>query len=193
MQRDVVVVSDPHIIKVGIEDTRLKILALMKFNDLTVAQIAQVLGKDESTVYRHIEKLLQAGYVEVAGERATHHIPERLYRRTAKVFILSPDEMPGKEGEDVMKEWRREQLRSVIGIIGQIGYEVPDPGEVEERLVRLFTEIDTRSLAEFRKASDPALADNFRFWRARMVLLMLMMRDDPSLAKKVAEALKGIN
>jgi DNA-binding transcriptional ArsR family regulator len=55
MSKDVVVVTDPKIIKVGIEDTRRKILALLRFNDLAVSQIAQVIGKDESTVYRHVE------------------------------------------------------------------------------------------------------------------------------------------
>jgi len=193
MARDVVIVTDPKVIRVGIEDTRLKILSLLKFNDLTVAQIAEVIGKDESTVYRHIEKLVHACYVEIAGERTIHHIPERIYKRTAKVFILSPDELPDAEGRDILKERRRDQLRAALRIVSQIGHKIEDKKSTEESLLKLFSEIDAMAVSDFKNVNDAALADPATFWRTRIILILLMMRDDAALAKRMDEALDGID
>jgi DNA-binding transcriptional ArsR family regulator len=192
MVRDVVVVSDPKILKVGIEETRLKILALLKFNDLAVSQIAQVLGKDESTIYRHIEKLRLAGYIQVAGERTVHHIPERIYRRTAQVFILSPDELPDEEGRDILKERRRNQLHAALGVIEKMGHKMKDKGSTEDLLLKIFTDAEAKAARDFKGVNDAALADMHVFWRTRILLLLISMRDDPEMAKRVEEALKGI-
>ncbi|MFH0816151.1 MAG: winged helix-turn-helix domain-containing protein [Methanobacteriota archaeon] len=193
MSKDVVVVTDPKIIKVGIEDTRRKILALLRFNDLAVSQIAEVIGKDESTVYRHVEKLKSAGYIHVTGERTVHHIPERIYGRTAKVFILSPDEMKSADATKMLEKERREQVAAAVRIVAKGGYHAEDDELAVDGLADAFNELDQRTFKLFRDVDDVALADQGKIVRARMLVLLLALDEDAKLAAKFSKAIHGFS
>ena len=193
MSRDVVVVTDPKVIKVGIEDTRRNILALLRFNDLAVSQIADVIGKDESTVYRHVEKLKAAGYIHATGERTVHHIPEKIYGRTAKVFLLSPDDFGKAEASKVLDKERRAQVEAAVGILSKAGYKPSDAEQAVDRLTEAFTEMDLRTFKIFSDVDDEALADQGKIVRARLLAMLLLLKSDAALAKKFAKALDGFS
>jgi len=191
MSKDVVVVTDPKIIKVGIEDTRRKILALLRFNDLAVSQIADVIGKDESTVYRHVEKLKTAGYIQTTGERTVHHIPERIYGRTARVFILSPDDFGKADASRILDKERMDQVAAAVRIVSKAGYKTGDQEKSAELLTEAFTEMDLRTFKIFSDVDDEALADQGKIVRARLLVMLLLLRGDAKLEKKFDKALDG--
>jgi DNA-binding transcriptional ArsR family regulator len=193
VSRDVVVVTDPKVIKVGIEDTRRKILALLRFNDLTVSQIAEVIGKDESTVYRHVEKLKSAGYIRAAGERTVHHIPEKIYGRTAKVFLLSPDDFGKAEASRILEKERRSQVEAAVRILSKAGYEPDDAAAAVDGLTEAFTEMDLRTFKIFSDVDDEALADQGKIIRARLLAMLLLIKSDEKLGKKFAKAIDGFS
>jgi DNA-binding transcriptional ArsR family regulator len=193
MSKDVVVVTDPKIIKVGIEDTRRKILALLRFNDLAVSQRAQVIGKDESTVYRHVEKLKDAGYITATGERTVHHIPERTYGRTARVFILSPDDFGKADASRILEKERKEQVAAAVRIVSKAGYRPKDADASVGLLTEAFTELDLRTFKIFSDVDDEALADQGKIVRARLLTMLLLLKQDAKLAKKISKALKGFD
>jgi DNA-binding transcriptional ArsR family regulator len=191
MSRDVVVVSDPKIIKIGIEDTRRKILALLRFNDLAVSQIAEVIGRDESTAYRHVEKLKAAGYIRATGQRTVHHIPERIYGRTAKVFLLSPDDFGRAEASKVLDKERRSQVEAAVRILSKAGYAHQEAERAVEQLSDAFHATDLLTFKMFKEVDDEALADQGKIVRARLLALLLIIRDDEKLAAMFSRALAG--
>lgn len=111
--KNIEIVTDPKSIKVGIEETRRKILAFLRLKPMTVSELAQAIGKDQSTIYRHIEKLADFHYIKVSGERKTHHIPEKVYARTANTFLLSPDKNVLSQEVPLLKKFREEKAENL--------------------------------------------------------------------------------
>ena len=120
MVTEIEIVTDPKKIKVGIEDSRRNILSLLKIKPMTVAEIAEAMSKDQSTIYRHIEKLLDHSYVEVSGERRTHHIPEKIYSRTASTFLLCPDKTLEGEEIEIMRKMTQKSASSLARSLSEL-------------------------------------------------------------------------
>jgi DNA-binding transcriptional ArsR family regulator len=72
-KKDVMVLTDPDVVKIATEATRRQILSLLRVNDLSISQIAQILGKDQSTVYRHIKKLEKYGLIKIVGKNRLYN------------------------------------------------------------------------------------------------------------------------
>ena len=139
MVDDIRILDDPEIIKIAIDKTRRKILELLRLNDLTVAQMASILGKDQSTIYRHVEKLVKADIIQQSGERKEHHIPEKVYSRTAKLFFLAPD-IGALSKEDVIVKHREKMYEKTAILLEKMGYSGSEATEAASKA--LYTEIE---------------------------------------------------
>jgi len=140
MRKDVEIIRDPKAIKIGVEDTRGKILSLLRVDDMTISQIAEALSKDQSTIYRHIKKLEEAGFIEVSGERKEHHIPEKLYGRTASLFLLSPRTMEAGGSKDLELSWEKTHAKKIVEIMNKMGYD----NDADEELIKDLSELFAR-------------------------------------------------
>lgn len=80
-------ISDPQAFKLLADETRRKILALLRAKEMTVSKIAELLEVTPQTVYHHIRKLEDGGLVEsTREERISTNLLEKYYRATAEVF-----------------------------------------------------------------------------------------------------------
>ena len=86
VMKSVKVFKDPGAFKILADETRRKIIYLLRVKERTVSQIAEELGKTPQVIYHHIRKLLDAGMVEVAKEVRIDHFIETYYQATAEVF-----------------------------------------------------------------------------------------------------------
>src|SRR5438034_896562 len=68
------------------DDTRRRVVYLLRAKEMTVGQIHHELQLTPQAIYHHIRKLLDAGLVEVAKEERVGHFIETYYRATAEVF-----------------------------------------------------------------------------------------------------------
>lgn len=178
-------------IKVGVEDTRNKILSLLGVKDMSISQLAEALDKDQSTVYRHLKKLEKTGYVQVTGERKKYHIPEKMYGRTANIFLLSMTG-DGPQSEKLGKEWHREQSKNVLELLNLM--EICDENTVDESLddlTELFTELDTitdnmieENQDKIGEISYPTLA------RLKLILFLTIIDRHEELKKKTEKLLE---
>ena len=84
--KPIMTITDPEAVKVAVDDTRRKILYLLRAKEMTVSKIAEELNLTPQTVYHHIRKLCDVGMVEVAKEVRVDHLIESYYRATAEVF-----------------------------------------------------------------------------------------------------------
>jgi len=128
-------------------------LDLLRVKDMTISQISEALEKDQSTIYRHVKKLEGAGFIEVKGERKEHHIPERIYGRTAEVFLMTPEPIESDVSSIIGIQWTDEQLEDCLEIVEDIGYELEDK-TIINRLTETLKELDREINSELASAID---------------------------------------
>lgn len=121
--------SDPEAFEVLADETRRKMVYLLRANEQTVSQLAVSLKKTPQAMYHQIKILLDMGFVEVAREERVDHFIETYYRATAEVFEFSHGENPGKE---VAK-----QLKEVPEALAKIGLKVNADEELLAKVAKL--------------------------------------------------------
>jgi DNA-binding transcriptional ArsR family regulator len=80
------VIRDPRAFQLLADDTRLRMIYLMRAKEMTVSQMAADLGLTPQTIYHHIKKLKECDMVEVSREVRVDHLVESYYRATAGMF-----------------------------------------------------------------------------------------------------------
>ncbi|ASJ01493.1 winged helix-turn-helix domain-containing protein [Thermococcus gorgonarius] len=122
------VVTDPDIIKLMLEDTRRKILQLLRNREMTISQLSEILGKTPQTIYHHIEKLKEAGLVEVKRTEMKGNLVEKYYGRTADAFYINL-----YLGDEELRYFARSRLKTKLEIFKALGYEFD-----EEKLLNVM-------------------------------------------------------
>ncbi len=148
--REIEIVDDPEIIKIIVEDTRSKILRLLRFRDMTISELASILNKDVSTVFRHIKKLEKAGLVQVTGERKVHNIPEKVYGRTIKTIFLAPE---AYENNSFVRRFKEREAHEVEEALSEMGYTITDH-EFFRDLISYLDEITVDDINRLKRDMD---------------------------------------
>jgi len=87
--RTVKSITDPDAIELLGDETRRRIIYLLRARELAISQIAEELSMTPQAIYHHIKKMLAAGLVEVTREERVDNFIETYYRATAEVFEFS--------------------------------------------------------------------------------------------------------
>lgn len=82
------VIEDPEAFKVLYEPVRFKIVGLLR-DPLTAKELADRLGKPLTSLYYHLNLLVDHGLVKVDEERVKGRTVERVFRRAADAFAAS--------------------------------------------------------------------------------------------------------
>jgi len=129
-------ISDPEAFKLLADDTRRKILTLLRVKEMTVAKIAEMLEVTPQTVYHHIRKLEDGGLVEsTREERISTNLLEKYYRATAEVFQFSV-------GSRSSPETTRQLVASAIHSLNKIGFDVEYDDDAISKLAELQAKVD---------------------------------------------------
>lgn len=94
------VVHDPEAFQLMADDTRRRVIHILRAKEMTVSQIAEELHLTPQAIYHHIRKLKDADLIEIAREERVDHFIETYYRATAEVFHLSHGEGKGHKIEE---------------------------------------------------------------------------------------------
>lgn len=138
--KEVLIVTDPEKIKLLGDRTRLEIVNLLRERPMSVSELSAVLKKSPSTIYRHINFLEKAGFVEEVGRDGN----ETLYRRTAMIFLIAPYQ----EGDIItptMKAIHRQEAETLYNLFKNAGFEIDDKKTFIEVLERFLTTIERLS------------------------------------------------
>src|SRR5438445_112154 len=99
-------IKDPEAFRLLADETRRRIIYLLRAKEMTVSQIAAELNLTPQAIYHHIRKLRDSDLVEVAREERVDHFIETYYRATAEMFNLSHGErMPQAYAEEMTSRW----------------------------------------------------------------------------------------
>lgn len=123
-------IKDPEAFQLLADETRRKIIYLLRAKEMTVSQISAELGLTPQAIYHHIRKMRDAGLVEVAKEERIDHFIETYFRATAEMFNLS-------HGEGTSTAYMEQKAGETLQALSKIGLRVRTDPEVLSRLVEL--------------------------------------------------------
>ena len=132
--RAVKTISDPEAFKIAADQTRRKMLFLLRAKEMTVSQIAQELNLTPQTVYFHIKKLVEAGMVEVSREVRVDHLIESYYQATAEVFHFTVGNTTRS------KETLMETIEAVLNALKRIGFRI----EYDKKALNQLTDLQMK-------------------------------------------------
>ncbi len=128
-------ISDPKAFQLLADETRRKMIYLLRVKDMTVSQIAEQMQLTTQAIYHHIRKLKDVGIIEVAREERVGHFIETYYRTTAEIFHFS-------HGEATTHKDMETQVKAALEGLKKLGMEVDcSPAKLRE-MVRITKEMD---------------------------------------------------
>ncbi len=167
--------EDSETLKIGLEKTRKQILDLLKVKNMTISQISEALDKDQSTVYRHVKKLKEANFVEVKGEKEEHHVPERIYGRTADVFLMSPEPISSQNTSAVGVKWSENKVDELMKALESMDYDIIDE-ELIKDLSDHLQEIDKEINEELSESLEGNIdMDFFSIMQIKFILTFIKL------------------
>ena len=116
------VLRDSKAFKLLADETRRKILYLLRVKEMSVSQLAEELELTPQALYHHIKKLLDGAIVEVVREERCGHLIESYYRATAEDFLLTTGKVSLQTFQD--RKLAEEQLAAVLSALKKIGFAV---------------------------------------------------------------------
>jgi len=125
-------IRDPRAFEVVADETRRKIIYLLRAKDMTVSQLADALGKTPQAIYHQIKKLSEVGLVEVAREERVDHFIETYYRASAEVFEFHHGEAGAEEAS--------KHYREAFEALTKVGIDVMVDDGTLKRVVSIETE-----------------------------------------------------
>ncbi len=134
------VIKDPEAFQLLADETRRKIIYLLRAKERTVSQLAGELDRTPQAIYHHIHKMRDAGLVEVAREERVDHFIETYFQATAEVFQMSYGE--GKPG------YAESRTLEALKGLESLGFAVSTDPESMSRIVDLERRIDRFGISE---------------------------------------------
>ncbi len=166
-------ISDPDACKVLADESRRKILYLLRAKEMTVSQIADELDLTPQTVYHHIKKLVEADMVEVTREVRVDHLIESYYRATAELFHLTVGNQVSS------KENISENIESALKGLREIGFNIVYDKKDVQQLAGLWMQMDDCcSAKQYEDAIEKLDADYFVKQDVREYAGLLAMTED---------------
>jgi DNA-binding transcriptional ArsR family regulator len=132
-------VRDPNAFELMADDTRRRVVYLLRAKEMTVGQIHHELQLTPQAIYHHIRKLLDAGLVEVAKEERVGHFIETYYRATAEVFEFI-------HGEGGSEKYGEQRTRDALQAMNQLGINAHVDDEMIARMVKIGKQKDEIAL-----------------------------------------------
>jgi DNA-binding transcriptional ArsR family regulator len=123
-------IKDPVAFQLLADETRRRIIYLLRAKEMAVSQIAAELSLTPQAIYHHIRKLRDAGMVEVAREERVDHFIETYFRAAAEMFHLW-------HGEGLSQGYSEQKVTEGLQALGKIGLRIRSDPEAVTRIVEL--------------------------------------------------------
>ena len=128
-------IKDPEAIQLLGDESRRRIIFLLRVKPLNVTQIAEELGLSPQTVYHHIQKLKNAEMVEVVKEERVGHLIESYYQSTAEVFNFTL----GKPSAGM--ESQKTLVKTIVGALNKIGFTMEYSDGIAQEIVDIENKV----------------------------------------------------
>ncbi|MBC7811611.1 MAG: helix-turn-helix domain-containing protein [Burkholderiales bacterium] len=148
---DVFFVNNLDTLKVLADRLRMRVLALLGHDSLTVKEMAKRLSLTPTKLYYHVNLLEEHGLIRVVDTRIVSGIIEKRYQTSARSIrtsagLLSPTSPTGSEGLNIALSGMLDETKE--DIIESVQSGVLDLSENAEKHQSLFSTIDLVSLTK---------------------------------------------
>ncbi len=140
------VISNPKAFKLLADETRRRMIYLLRAKEMTVSQIADEMHLTPQAIYHHIRKLKTVGMVEIAKEERVGHFIETYYRATAEVFHLSHGVGESKESQESMEA----EVKEAFDGLKKLGMKVKCDPQTMLKILKVV-----------KKMKDPFMSDEW--------------------------------
>ena len=130
------IISDPEAFQLLADDSRRRMIFILRAKPPTVSQIAEELNLSPQTVYHHIQKLKKAEMVEVVKEERVGHLIESYYQSTAEVFNCSI----GDSGAGI--EVHKKLIKTTVENLNKLGFILEYDEATAEKIVDAETKLN---------------------------------------------------
>jgi len=134
------VIKDPKAFYLLADETRRKIIYLLRVKEMTVSKLAAELNLTPQAVYHHVKKLVKGGLVEVTREERCGHLIESYYRATAEMFNFSHGKATIQSLHN--KQIAEDQITTVLKALKTLGYNLEYDKKTISQLVEVQSELD---------------------------------------------------
>ncbi|WP_456369039.1 ArsR/SmtB family transcription factor [Thermococcus sp.] len=146
--REVLIITNPEIIRTLLEPTRYRILQLLRERPMSINELSEVLGKDRTTIYRHIKALESKGLVEEIDFQGN----ERIYARTARMFLIKVE--PDESVEEFRQRYLQVEAEKLVHILEKAGFNIKDREKFKVLAKEVLNEIEIRSQPIIKRISE---------------------------------------
>lgn len=134
------VLRDPSAFQLLADETRRKILYLLRVKEMTVSQLATELNLTPQALYHHIKKLVEGGMVEAVREERLGHLIESYYRATAETFHLQTGKASTVSFRD--KKQAKELMTTVLDALKKIDFNLEPNEKKLSQLIEIQAEME---------------------------------------------------
>jgi len=153
-------IRDPRAFELLADETRRRIIYLLRAKEMTVSQLAGDLHVTTQAVYHQISKLREVGLIEIAREERVDHFIETYYRAAAEVFEFHHGEAGSGEAE--------KHFREAFGALSKVGLDVEADEQVVKKVTSLHAEMDKIGLSPELEEKISQLDDEAFFTKSKM-------------------------
>jgi DNA-binding transcriptional ArsR family regulator len=133
-------ITDPESFQLLADETRRKIVFLLRVKEMTVSRIAEELNITPQAVYHHIKKLLKGDMIEVVREERLGHLIESYYQATAETFSFSLGQTSVRSSRS--RKLAKEQETAILAALNKLGFKLEYDEKQVSQLVDVKTKID---------------------------------------------------
>lgn len=115
---------------------------------MTVWELSMAIGKDRTTIYRHIKVLEKAGLVEELGSEGN----EKLYGRTARLFLIKAE--PHESVENFRQMYLQVEAERLVEVLEKAGIKIKDRERLRGLVKDILNEIEINAQPIIKKISE---------------------------------------
>ena len=188
------VITDPSAMELLGDETRRRIVYLLRARELTISQVAEELKLTPQAIYHHIKKLLKAEMVEVVREARVENFIESYYRASAEVFQFSWG-AHGKEQVKAARQRLRESMLALrkIGISPRIDDKtLLEISQVQQRLGKIGEHKDLEKRIDKLDDVDFVGKQELASWAKMILMTDEQFQESIELQKELRKLVKSI-
>jgi DNA-binding transcriptional ArsR family regulator len=142
-------IKDPEAFQLLADETRRKIVYLLRVKEKNVSQLANELNLTPQAVYHHVKKLLKGGLIEVTREERCGHLIESYYRATAEMFHFSHGKTTAQKLHS--KQLTKEQITTALNTLKKLGFNLKYDENKISQLVDIQIKLEEECCTDISK------------------------------------------
>jgi DNA-binding transcriptional ArsR family regulator len=174
------IIKDPEVAKLLADDTRRRILHMLRHKEQSPADLAKALDKNYSSIQHHLNQLIQAGLIQQTREERVRNMIQPYYHATAHRYLVSYSLTENLQKDDEYAQYQEATLQKMFK--GLKTFDIDAPEEKRARILELIDKcmkMEQRAFEEaIERQSDPAsLEKGVQRPLLNLVMHMALSRD----------------